>query len=417
MRKVLLVTATSRGDALTAIGRALEPMYAEQGYILEVVDLNRPDVSSYLGTELNSGNVTFVLSNAGLLCDSTLQNQPGGPVNLWEATKIPLLSLLSDSPAYFFDRHVVQGPSTALIYGFPDHLMMRKRLPLLRGAIGSPPPCILNDVPFDEVDFATKAKGQVFFLKNGNDPRKLVQQWHDTLQPTVAQALTELGELLTTEHIDNCGGTLIDDAITLYFADRGIDIEHLTRMRLLCLGHLDDYVRRVKSTMMAEALMDFPVVIHGDNWEHLDFTGKHCTFISGVDYERSRLLVRDSLGMIDMSPNTSYGPHDRLVRSYGAHTLCVSNEQNFLTDTFPDQHAQMTFRFNKDSIRERVSQMLENPVKTLELGAQAAMTFRQRYSTANHVRYMAMMAETVRQSSGTRARGQQDFLNWPPTVI
>lgn len=417
MRKVLLVTGTSRGDALTAIGRALKPMYAEEGYTLEVIDLNRPDVSNYLGAELNSGKVAFVLSNAGLLCDSTLQNQPGGPINLWEATKIPLLSMLSDSPAYYFDRHVVQGPSTALVYGFPDHLMIRKRLPLLKGAIGSPPPCVLNDVPLDDVDFGKKSQGQIFFLKNGNDPKKLVRHWRDTLQPTTAQALIEIGELLTTEHIDDCSGTFIDDAITLYFAERGIDIADLTRMRLLCLGHLDDYVRRVKSTMMAETLMDFPVVIHGDNWEHLDFTGKRCTFIPGVDYERSRLLVRDSLGMIDMSPNTTYAPHDRLIRSYGAHTLCVSNEQHFLTDTFPDQHVQMTFRFNKDSIRERVSQMLEAPAKTLELGVQVSATFRQRYSTGNHVQYMAMMAETVRQASSTRARGQQDFLNWPPTVI
>ncbi len=40
---------------------------------------------------------------------------------------------------------------------------------------------------------------------------------------------------------------------------------------LFLSAQMDDYLRRVKSKMIAEAILDLPVIIQGGHWDHIDF--------------------------------------------------------------------------------------------------------------------------------------------------
>jgi hypothetical protein len=188
-------------------------------------------------------------------------------------------------------------------------------------------------------------------------------------------------------------------------------------LRLLLTAHLDDYARRVKSNMLAEVLSDYPVVINGFNWEHIDFSNKRCTFIHGADWERSRQMVRTGLGVIDMSPNTSYGLHDRVARSLGAYTTCLTNEQHFVSDAFGDFAGRMTFKFNKESIRQRVEATLANPAATLELGVATSQQFRQRFPMENLAQCTILAAESMRLAAGGRPPETQEYIAWPPQAL
>ncbi|MEJ0004528.1 MAG: hypothetical protein WDN30_15015 [Pararobbsia sp.] len=58
----------------------------------------------------------------------------------------------------------------ASVYGFPDHLTLRKRLPHVRGPLGVLPPICHDDTPIEALDFKRKRDGKIYFFKNGNDP-------------------------------------------------------------------------------------------------------------------------------------------------------------------------------------------------------------------------------------------------------
>jgi hypothetical protein len=418
MKTVLFLSSNSRGQALNATARSFTKMYEDRGYKFEFIDPYADGQMQRFKEVLHLKNVAFAMGMAGFTGDATLPKKDGSPANLWETLGIPFFSLLGDAPAYFFDRHVALTPAHTLLYGFPDHLMLRKRLPRIDGAMATMPPVAMSSVPFESIDFAKKLEGPLLFLKNGNDAPALVRAWQHSLQPNIAQALIEMADALTTgDAIDECHGTQIDDMIIAYYGQCGIDIETLPKLRVLLHAHLDDYVRRIKSTLMAQTLMDFPVVIHGENWEHLDFSKKRCTFIPGSDFERSNQMMRESLGVIDMSPNTSFALHDRVTRSFGAYTYCMTNEQQILTDALPAHHQEMTFRFNRDSIAERVNQAISNPRRTIEIGAESAEVFRARYTDENFVNFTALLADSVRQSMSARPENLQEFIVWPPALL
>ena len=354
----------------------------------------------------------------GMNADSTIKTPDGKHGNLWEHLHIPCLSVMGDAPFYFLDRHILPSNAHGLAYGFADHVMLRKRLPHPKGLLAVMPPACLNVERFESVDFTAKQKGKLLFLKNGNDAPRLVDIWKRTLSPEMASALIEIADALTVgDAIDECFGTHIDDMVLAYFAERGFDIEAMPALRVLLDAHLDDYVRRIKSTMIAEVLSDYPVVIHGENWEHMDFSAKRCTFIPGSDWETSRGMIRNALGLIDMSPNTAYGLHDRVTRAFGTYTLCLTNEQQFVTDLLPSHHAQMTYRFNRESIGARVEYILENPRAALELGVATSEIFQQHYTASNLVRCTILAAETIRLSISSRRPEMQDFVVWPPTRL
>lgn len=412
-----MITGPSNGNALDGIAAGFAPMYEAQGYEFHIVNAFDPQGQEKLKALLIKGDVAFTLAMAGLSHDATM-TKDGKSVNLWESLNIPFISLLGDGPFYMFDRHVALTNVHALGYAFGDHLLLRKRYPNQRGTSFVLPPASLNLEPLDEIDFSAKLKGQLLFLKNGNSPHGLVAQWRRTLSAEITEALLEMAEILTSaDAIDQCYGTRIDDVVTAYYAERGIDIEHLSSVRILLTAHLDDYVRRVKSNMMAEVLSDYPVVINGLNWEHIDFSNKRCTFIPGADWERSRRMVRTALGMIDMSPNTSYGLHDRVARSFGAYTACLTNEQHFVSDSFASFADRMTFKFNKESIRQRVEATLADPAATLELGVASSQQFRQRFSMENLARCTMLVADSVRLAAGKRPAETQEYIVWPPSLL
>lgn len=418
MKTVLFLSAKSRGQALSATALAFARMYVAQGYDFELADLGTDGGAQHLKDTLRIKKVAFAIGMAGLTADATIPKKDGSQGNLWETLGIPFLAMFGDAPAYYFDRHVALTRAHALLYGFPDHLMLRKRLPRISGTMATMPPVAMSAVPFESIDFAKKLDGRLLFLKNGNDAPALVRAWQQSLQPGVAQALIEMADALTAgDAIDECHGTRIDDMILAYYGQCGIDIESVPRLRVLLHAHLDDYVRRIKSTLLAQTLMDFPVVIHGENWEHLDFSNKRCTFIPGSDFEHSNQMMRESLGVIDMAPNTTFALHDRVTRAFGSYTYCMTNEQQILTEALPAHHQHMTFRFNRDSIAERVSQAIDNPRRTIEIGAESAEIFRARYTEENFVNFTVMLADSIRQSIAVRPQGMQDFIVWPPEQL
>jgi len=413
--KVLYLSGTTRGGALECIGRSLGNDFQSLG--IECVEISLLDQEHLLENlrRVDFAEIKLVFSWASMGLGITVNDDAGKAHDLWHELGIPFITFHGDSPAYYFDRHIVRDSKIVTIYGFSEHADLRRRLPQLNGPVDTIWPGLLNEIPVDQLDWKKKRDGKLLFLKNGKDPLRLKRFWSSCLDSFLFKAIFDLAAELE-RNLDNPAANQVDDLITRYFSDLGIDIASLLKLRLFFIAQLDDYLRAVKATKIAEALMDFPVEIRGNDWPHLDFTGKKATFIDECDYLKSIGLIHDSLGLIDVAPNTSSRPHDRLMRAYGAHTFCLTSEQTFLDDL---PHRERTgFRFEKDDLQQKVAYLLDNRATTLEMGmamAEAYSTQHPRTDAPTRMLQYASLAklDNLRQ----RPAGSQDFFVWPPTRL
>jgi hypothetical protein len=410
--KVLYLSGKTRGGTLEGIGRAFAPVLKEMD--IELVEISLFDLNPLLrllqGPDVSS--IRFVLTWVGMGIDISAQHKDR-TINVWKESGIPLITVHGDSPSYFFDRHRVPGNEFISLYGFAEHCDMRSRLPHRNGPIGTALPILLDELALEDVDVQAKRQGTLLFLKNGRNPAAIRQMWLSGVTPRVSRALFELADELE-HHLDGATHDRIDNAVTQYFIQHGIDIEQLLNLRLFFVAQLDDYVRAVKCTLLAEWLMDFPVDIRGNNWGHLDINGKKATYIDDCNYVDSIRLIRNSLGMIDVSPNTASMPHDRVMRAYGSHTLCLTNSGQSFTRKLPYED-ELTFSFDKESFQSRVAGLLADKSAAVDKGISVTEAFKKLNPPGQAFERMLDYAEFARlDRTKKRLLGFQDFFLWPP---
>ena len=415
MSAILFISGISMNDALGAAGRAHRDLFASLGHDLIEIKLAIPASQDLLNRTMREQQVAFAYSAVGIGAELRGTTPDGKEINFWEGNRIPYISLNGDSPAYFFDRHVMPGPWHACLYWYPEHLELRRRFKPTQAIYGTVPPFPMDLTDKREIDFRKKENGKLLFLKNGNDPEKLVSTWRESMPAETFVILAELASELANSVATDVGCD-IDAFVTAHFANRGWDISEYFIFRLFFVAQLDDYLRRIKSTLIANALADFPVEIHGFNWEHVDFAGKRATYVPGGDYTQSRSGIIESLGLIDMSPNTQLAPHDRALRAFGLCTLCITNEQRFFKEQFKNSEM-FCYRFDKDHLREKVADVLAHPKRYVELGLEVSEQFRQHRRPEDFGQYMLDTAGLIRLACGPRPEGAQNFFVWPPTKL
>ena len=408
---VLFLCGTTAADALGGLGRAFRNSFERLGHSFVEINFAKPDAFDTLNRTIKELPIELVFTFIGMGVELPGTTAEGKDVNLWEGLRVPVVSLYGDSPAYYFDRHVMPGNMFACLYGFPEHYSLRKRLPHIRGLLGTIPPVVLDPVQKSEIDFAAKERGRIVFLKNGNDPQELLALWRQALPDSLFVMITDMASELVRD-MEGTFSTDIDALVTTFFLDKGLDIEWHPTLRLFFLAQLDDYLRRVKSTFIVESLLDFPIEIHGDKWQHIDFNGRKATLVSGGNYAKSKNLIKNALGLVDMSPNTGLAPHDRPLRAMGMYTLCLTNEQKYFTERFTN-HQAFSFRFEMESLQETIADVIAHPRRYVELGCEVAETFRRDQDPDTLGRHLLDVANCLRLGSSQRMQGLQDYFAWP----
>ena len=143
MSVVLAMVGQSMNDALGAATRAHKPMFDRLGLEFREINFSQPTASELLNQSIKDGDIAFAYSAMGMGGSLRTVTQAGQDLILWEAIEVPFISLMGDTPAYFFDRHVAPTNWHVPLYFFPDHHAVRKRYPLVPRTSGVIPP-----VPF-----------------------------------------------------------------------------------------------------------------------------------------------------------------------------------------------------------------------------------------------------------------------------
>ena len=398
---------------------AIQGMIAEYTQPLESLGLSVVQVAPeaaelrYAVEQIASGKICFAMTYLGI--GQTLPVTVGPErvqKNVWEHFRVPLLKLHGDSPAYFVDRHSDVPRNSVNLYAAVEFVHFRRRwLPKARALTAVIPPMPLAPIDRREIDLSTRRQGKLVFLKNGNSPTLLRQLWRDRLPRSIATLVENMADEIVT--IGMRPGVLhIGDVVATFLTAHGIEPESTGDLMLFFAAQIDDYLRRVKSQMIAEAMLDLPVIVQGNHWEHVDFSGRRAKLIEGQDFDSSRQIFLDQLGIVDMSPNLDSGPHERVMRGAGSYAPVLTNRQGWLTEAF-GEFDDLTFEFNPDSIRARASEAISHPDRFLDLGIAFGERFREIYTRQAYANQIVDLAELAALQCSAEKPVIQPFFVWP----
>ena len=410
-----IVLALSGGGANNAIRGMIEEYTSPLRDLgLSVVDVKMESAElQYAVEQIAAGKVAFALTWLGIGQDIPVVLGPDrARNNVWEAFRVPLLKLHGDSPAYFVDRHSDVPRTSVNLYAASEFVHFRRRwLPQAKALTAVVPPMPLAPIERSRIDLATRRKGRLVFLKNGNSPSQLRQLWRDRLPKSVATLLESMTEEIVPIGL-RPGPLYVGDRIADFLAARGIQPESTGNLVLFFTAQIDDYLRRVKSQMIAEALLDLPVIIQGNLWEHVNFSGRRAKLLPGQDFESSRRIFSDELGIIDMSPNLDGGPHERVMRGAGSYACVLTNRQGWLTAAL-GEFEELTFEFNSDSIRAKANEAISNPDRFVDTGVAFGDRFREIYSRQAYANAIVDLAELAALQCSVEKPVIQPFFVWP----
>jgi hypothetical protein len=389
------------GDALIASG-------------LSVVQVTAvPEELRYAADQAIAGQVAFAVTWLGIGQDLAVEVGPEQATrNLWEALEVPLIKIQGDLPAYFADFHGDVPRNAVNLYANSEFVHFRHRwLPDARALTGILPPVPLMPLQRGKLNISARQQGKLVFLKNGNSPTELQNLWRERLPKSVGNLISAMAHEITPVGLKP-GLLHIGDFVAEFLDATGIDPDAARDLVRFFTAQLDDYLRRLKSQMIAESLLDLPILVQGSLWEHVDFSRRRAQLVPGQDYEATQQIYCDQLGIIDMSPNVDTAPHERVQRAAGSYAAVLTNRQTWLNEKFPG-FEELTFEFDPESIKARASDAIARPGRYIELGIEFGERFRALFPAAEFAARIVEVAELSALQWNAQKPAIQPFFVWP----
>jgi hypothetical protein len=180
------------------------------------------------------------------------------------------------------------------------------------------------------------------------------------------------------------------------------------------IAQMDDYARRIKSTLLGNTLKKFPIKIIGSHWDHINQSNTRATFLPGKSFIDSLIFYKESLGVIDMSPNVTTDFHDRVTRCAETYTFALTNQTQAMQRYFPDIYPYL-YEFNSQSIESQVDYALTHPEHIIEMGQLLGRQYREHFPSQAITQQMIDAVEETRlaiESHETLPKLQK-FFGWP----
>ena len=380
VQRELVVIFSGRGanDAISGLmedyGRALQ----DSGLSVVHVTFNQTEVE-YAIKLMSERKVRFAMTWLGLGQDLAARTSSGSTGNIFELLDVPLVKIQGDLPAYYIDLHKNVPKNSINLYQAEEFLEFRERWLSDADTLAAQlPPMPMMPIDRSGIDMKARRQGELYFVKNGNSSQSLERKWEALLPAKTAEALKTMAYELRTRYLQ-APRLLIGDFVADFLKADGIARPVPAPLVWFFSAQLDDYLRRVKSTMIAESLLDFPVVIQGDHWEHVDFTNRRARHMPGRSVNESQGIVTSELGVIDMAANVDTWPHDRVQRAAGAYSLVITDKHEWLTGEFPPDFSELSFEWDRESIASRISEVLRHRERYLELAIAFGEAFRERF--------------------------------------
>jgi hypothetical protein len=165
--------------------------------------------------------------------------------------------------------------------------------------------------------------------------------------------------------------------------------------------------------MIVSSLLDLPIEVRGTKWQHINFSGRKAKYIQDASVSNTQELLKTSLAVIDMSPNTHFRPHDRVLRAASRFTTFFTNTQTYYTENF-DRHMEFCYEFSPDSIHRLIENALLHPAETVEIGRYQAAEMRRLVKEADYATAFLTALDACALGLSERPESTQDFVHFVP---
>lgn len=163
---------------------------------------------------------------------------------------------------------------------------------------------------------------RLLFVKAGSDPAPIRARWASwpaRLQPVLHECAEILGQADPQPLAPTVRACLLEHDL------------HLEGSKPLLFGlmhELDTYLRALRATAMARALLPLSADIVGDGWTHLSGEEGRARFHPAVDAGTLDAIYADTQILVNVTPNFASGAHERVLRGFAARCRVVSDDND-----------------------------------------------------------------------------------------
>jgi hypothetical protein len=379
---ILSVTGEFAYGSMNGLFAMMARHWTAAGAQIVEIDLGTADWPDRLSAAIDQTRVRFCVSMAGV----ALEIAERAP-SLWHLMRFPVVALHCDHPTYFARRHRDLPANFVLAYLFEDHAIYQRdhvkaANPVTSIHFGIPELAAAGSLAGDRDRAPT-----VVFAKTGNDPRELEAHWRTMpmLERLIHDSLDQVG-------LGPC--RLYPAAVQKAAAAQRIELQPFDPLTRFLIVQVDDYVRRRKSTAIAQAIKRFPVDIYGDRWDHIEREGARARFHGGVAFDLVNEAIANAAASITMNPNIELSAHDRFFLALAMGVMPVTDSNAFIGENFP-RLAPYTFDFADGRIEPVLERIFARPGDARELARSVKTETMDRFSTrgaAQHIRDCADLA-------------------------
>ena len=248
----------------------------------------------------------------------------------------------------------------------------------------------LNVRPIDEV--RKSGRPRIVFAKTGNAPTALAASWRAA--PRLERLLHDVLDALALERNGFANVLAFPPLIAQVAAAHRFELQPFDLLSRFLIAQIDDYIRRLKSTAIAKALLPFEVDVFGAAWEHIDSSGAKAKFHGPVDYATLETGFSSATGSLTMNPNIELSAHDRFFTAIGAGIMPLSDRNGYIAERFPEA-LPYSFDFSPGSIEAALEKLFGAPETALE----TARAMRERTRQTDGVEHAATAILEVMQSA------------------
>ena len=349
-KTVVAVVGQNANGILECQSRRFLRLAETMGLQGHVLNLHDPAYIHELDRALQAG-ILFAWGYAGVGARAAM-----GGRNIWDATGIPFISVLADAPYIMPSNHHVGSAYVVNGYVYPEWLALQQahiRSPQICAVL--PMGVLPNPARYD-VPWSARSK-RMLFVKSGEDPAKQRASWSawpGRLQPVLHDCADVLGNRPPGPILP-----VVESCLQAY----SLALDGCRPLLFGLLHELDSYVRALRATAMARALLPLQVDIVGDGWDHLRHEPARARFHPPIDAAELDGLYADTQILVNVTPNFGSGAHERVLRGFAARS-CVLSDNNAHARAhlrhLPSYHG---VEWHEPDLADRVAAVFHDPAR------------------------------------------------------
>lgn len=284
--------------------------------------------------------------------------------NVWQLTKIPVVSWMMDHPCYILKRHALSLSALLRIYPSMDYVNFQRDYIRASGRnILSRMGVFTHGTQARQREPRKDESPLIVFAKAWGDIEGLSQLWKKlplNIQRITNDSISHYWD--TTKRQSN-----VVDSVLVVARSYGLELHNDVPLLSFLVSQVDTYCRWRKAEILVKDLLKLPVRIYSKNIERIKSDNHKATLLPSISYPDLMEEYRRAIAVISMNPNSDDGCHDRVYSAFGAGALPVSDTNPWWEDKFPELRP-YSYDFCERSVAEAIDNILGDPAKAADTG-------------------------------------------------